>query len=215
MMNAFTGAGATNLTNNPASDDQPAFSPDGRIGFVRLQNANREIYLMNANGTGVTRLTTHLADDQRPAFSPDGTRIVFSSERSGNREISVTNTNGSSGVLNLTDNPAVDDWARWSPIPGTATTTMLSVTQVPLPPVAGGGGYALPLAHVAPFNAAGAVQFKDGTINLGAPVPVIGGVAVGKLVPLPPGLHSLTATFILTNLAGFQLSTSNTVAFTF
>ncbi|MGH3752225.1 MAG: hypothetical protein ACRDRP_05925 [Pseudonocardiaceae bacterium] len=258
VMNAFTGASPTNLTNNPAGDDQPAFSPDGRIGFVRFQNANRdifimngdgtgqtnltnnpasdagavfgpdgriafhgdrdgnnEIYLMNANGTGVTRLTNNLADDQRPAFSPDGTRVVFSSERSGNREVSVTNTNGSSGVLNLTNNPAVDDWARWAPIPGTATTITLSVTQIPRPAVLGGGGYALPIANVAPFNAAGTVQFKDGTTNLGAPVPVAGGVAVGSFVSLPPGPHSLTATFIPSNLAAFQLSTSNTVAFTF
>ncbi|HEV7451875.1 MAG TPA: hypothetical protein VGO16_10900 [Pseudonocardiaceae bacterium] len=258
VMNAFTGASQTNLTNNPAGDDQPAFSPDGRIGFVRFQNANRdiylmnangtgqtnltnnpasdggvmfgpggriafysdrdgnnEIYLMNANGTGVTRLTNNPADDQRPAFSPDGTKIVFSSERSGNREVSVTKTNRTSGVLNLTNNPAVDDWARWAPIPGTATTTTLSVTQIPLPPAFGRGGYALPIARVAPFNAAGTVQFKDGSTNIGAPARVHGDVAFGGLVSLPPGPRSLTATFIPAKLAAFQLSTSNTVAFTF
>ena len=209
------GTGLTRLTNDPASDAGVVFGPDGRIAFHSDRDGNNEIYLMNANGTGVTRLTNNLADDQRPAYSPDGTRVVFSSERSGNREVSVTNTNGSSGVRNLTNNPAVDDWARWSPIPGTATTTTLSVTQTPRPSVVGGGGYALPIAYVAPFNAAGTVQFKDGTTNLGAPVPMAGGVAVGSFVTLPPGPHSLTATFIPANLAAFQLSTSNTVTFTF
>ncbi len=139
--------------------------------------------------------------------------VVVGADRSGNREISVTNTNGRAGVLNLTNNTKVDDWARWSPIPGAATTTTLSVTQIPLP--FRSGGRALLIAQVAPRHAAGTVQFKDGTANIGAPVRVRGGVAFGGLVSLPAGQHSLTATFIPNSLAAFQLSTSNTVAFTF
>ncbi|MGH3771572.1 MAG: hypothetical protein ACRDRW_09285 [Pseudonocardiaceae bacterium] len=207
------GTGQTNLTNNTASNGGPVFSPDGRVAFFSNKDANNnEIYLMNPDGTGVTRLTNNPAVDERPAFSPDGTKIVFTSDRSGNREITVTNTNGSSGALNLTSNPAVDDWACWAPTPGTATTTTLSVTPIYLP--LGLAGYALPITRVAPVNAAGTVQLKDGTTNIGAPIPVTFGIAVGHLVSLPPGPHSLTATFIPTNLAAFQLSTSNTVTLT-
>jgi Tol biopolymer transport system component len=256
VMNALTGAGQTNLSNNAASDDQPAFSRNGRIGFVRFQNAtrnivimnangtgqtnltnntasnggpvfgpdgriafhsdrdgNNEIYLMNADGTGVIRLTNNLANDQRPAFSPDGTTIIFTTDRSGNQEIDVTNTNATSSALNLTTNPAVDDWARWAPIPGTATTTTLSATQIPLP--FRSGGRAMLIAHVTPLRATGMVQFKDGNANIGSAVPVRGSVAIGGLISLPPGPHSLTATFIPANLAAFQLSTSKTVAVTF
>ncbi|MGH3871092.1 MAG: Ig-like domain-containing protein [Pseudonocardiaceae bacterium] len=101
-----------------------------------------------------------------------------------------------------------------TPEPGAvATTTTLSVTQIPLP--FGLGGFAIPFANVAPPNAVGTVQFKDGATNLGAPVPVSGGFAFGGLVSLPPGPHSLTAVFTPTNSAAFQPSTSNTVAFTF
>ncbi|MGC1734159.1 MAG: hypothetical protein WA731_16140, partial [Pseudonocardiaceae bacterium] len=64
-----------------------------------------------------------------------------------------------------------------TPAPVTATTTTLSVNQVPLP--FGLGGIAIPTAHVAPPNAPGTVQFKDGTTNLGGPVPVTGGLAIG------------------------------------
>jgi WD40-like Beta Propeller Repeat len=218
MRNIFimngNGTGQTNLTNNSASNGGPVFGPDGRIAFFSNKDANNnEIYLMNADGTGVTRLTSNPAADERPAFSPDGTKIIFATDRSGNREIDVTSTNGSSGVLNLTNNPSAEDWARWSPVPGTATTTTLTVTQVRLP--FGLGGYVLPIAQVAPANAAGTVQLKDGTANLGAPVPVAAGIAVGGLVSLPPGPHSLTATFIPASLAAFQLSTSNTVTFRF
>jgi len=68
---------------------------------------------------------------------------------------------------------------------------------------------------VTPFNAAGTVQFTDGTTNLGAPVPVAGGVAVGPLTALSPGTHSITAVFTPTNPAKFQPSTSNIVTVTF
>jgi Tol biopolymer transport system component len=257
VMNAITGAHQTNLSNNPAGDDQPAFSPDGRIGFVRFQNAtrnifitnadstgqtnltnntasnggpvfspdgriafhsnndgnNNEIYLMNADGTGLTRLTNNPANDQRPAFSPDGTKVIFSTDRSGNQDIDITNTNGNSDALNLTSNPALEDWARWAPLPGTATTTTLKVIQVPLP--FGSGGRAVLTAHVRPIHAAGTVQFKDGSANIGAPMRVRGSVAISGLISLPPGPHSLTAAFIPTTMTAFQQSTSNTLTVTF
>ncbi|MGH3671665.1 MAG: Ig-like domain-containing protein [Pseudonocardiaceae bacterium] len=65
------------------------------------------------------------------------------------------------------------------------------------------------------MNAAGTVQFKDGNTNLGRPVPVGGGVAIGLFTTLPPGSHSVTAVFTPTNPAKFKPSTSNTVAFRF
>jgi len=87
------------------------------------------------------------------------------------------------------------------------------VIQIPLP--FGLGGFAIPIADVAPSSAAGTVQFKDGTHNLGGPVPVFGGVAVGPFLTLPAGPHSITAVFTPTDPAKFKPSTSNTVKFTF
>ncbi len=101
-----------------------------------------------------------------------------------------------------------------TPVPGAkATTTTLSVIQVPLP--FGLGGFAIPIANVGPDDPAGTVQFKDGTHNLGDPVRVFGGVAVGPFAFLPAGHHSVTAVFTPTNPAKFKPSTSNTVNFTF
>ena len=40
---------------------------------------------MNADGTAQTRLTTSSTVDNNPAFSPDGTKLVFNSNRDGNR----------------------------------------------------------------------------------------------------------------------------------
>ena len=70
VMNA-DGTGQTRLTNNPAEDEEPAWSPDGtRIAFHSHHNGNREIYVMNADGSGQTRLTNNPADESEPAWSP-------------------------------------------------------------------------------------------------------------------------------------------------
>lgn len=87
------------------------------------------------------------------------------------------------------------------------------MVEVPLP--LGLGGITIPTAHVAPTNAAGTVQFKDGATNLGSPVPVIAGTAVGPVSILRPGQHSLTAVFSPTDPTKFKPSTSNPVTFTF
>ena len=77
------------------------------------------------------------------------------------------------------------------------------------------GGFAIPIANVAPSDAVGTVQFKDNGHNIDGPVPVFGGVAVGPFTGLPPGQHSVTAVFSPTNPAKFKTSTSNTVTFRF
>jgi hypothetical protein len=114
VMNA-DGAGQTNLTNDPAGDNFPAWSPDGsRIAFHSDRDGNFEIYVMNADGSGLGNLTNNPADDAYAAWSPDGTRIAFSSDRDGNFEIYLMNADGT-GLARLTDNAAEDSPPRWSP----------------------------------------------------------------------------------------------------
>jgi TolB protein len=47
---------------------------------------------------------------------PAAGKIAFNSERDGNWEIYVMNADRSD-VTRLTDNPAVDTWPSWSPVP--------------------------------------------------------------------------------------------------
>ena len=122
VMNA-DGSDPTRLTDNPASDNWPSWSPDGgRIAF----HSNRDdpdpnddehfwdIYVMNADGSDQTRLTDGSAWDSYPRWSPDGQRIAFQSYIDGNWEIYAMNADGS-GRTRLTDNPASDDGPSWSP----------------------------------------------------------------------------------------------------
>ncbi|MGH2653622.1 MAG: TolB family protein [Actinomycetota bacterium] len=112
VMNA-DGSGKTNLTNNPGTDLQPAWSPDGtRIAFTTGRDGEREVYVMNADGSGQINLTSHPDPDEQPAWSPDGTRIAFRADRDGNDEVYAMNADGS-GPANLTNSPANDfdpDW---------------------------------------------------------------------------------------------------------
>ncbi|HEV7903867.1 MAG TPA: carboxypeptidase regulatory-like domain-containing protein [Pyrinomonadaceae bacterium] len=109
------GSGQTNISDNPADDRAPSFSPNGtKIVFESDRDGNDEIYSMNADGSFQTRLTNDTNFDYEPAFSPDGEKIVFTSERSGNAEIYVMNSDGS-GLVNLSNHPDGDAEASFSP----------------------------------------------------------------------------------------------------
>jgi TolB protein len=61
------GKNQRNLTNNPAYDGDPAWSPDGqKIAFNSDRDGDSEIYVMNADGKDLRRLTDHPAEDWVP-----------------------------------------------------------------------------------------------------------------------------------------------------
>lgn len=95
----------TNISNNPAFDANPSFSPDGQqVIFNSDRDGNAEIYLMNVDGTGVRRLTNDPAKEAFQAFSPDGTQIVFNSNRDNEKVgIFMLNVNDSSPPVKLSD----------------------------------------------------------------------------------------------------------------
>jgi Tol biopolymer transport system component len=72
------GSSPRNLTQDPAKDAGPAWSPDGRrIAFVSRRDGNSEVYVMNADGSEKRNLTRDRASDDYPTWSPDGRRIAF------------------------------------------------------------------------------------------------------------------------------------------
>lgn len=110
VMNA-DGSNPRNLTNNPAPDGHPSWSPDGKkLAFHSERDGNRDIYVMNSDGTGLQRLTEDPAADHSPAWSPDGSKIAFVSDRIGRTHIWLMDSDGS----DLTDlTPRHNRSARW------------------------------------------------------------------------------------------------------
>lgn len=111
------GTGLVRLTDDPAFDRRPAWSPDGsKIAFDRGSEDGlaTDIFVMNADGSGVTQLTSDPAADFAAAWSPDGSQIVFASQRTGDGDIYVMDADGSSEAqLTAGFFPEIDP--AWSP----------------------------------------------------------------------------------------------------
>lgn len=77
------GTDVRRLTNNPAWDGHPSWSPSGRkIAYEACRLGGKcDIYVMNADGTGKTNLTNNDVWDYGAVWSPDSRHIVFSSQR--------------------------------------------------------------------------------------------------------------------------------------
>lgn len=76
------GQARTDITDHPASETGPAWSPDGaRIAFSTDRDGNSEICVMEADGSAERNLTRHPGRDLFPSWSPDGRQIVFQSNR--------------------------------------------------------------------------------------------------------------------------------------
>jgi len=114
------GTEQTNLTQNPAHDEKPCWSPDGsKIAFISDRGGNREIYIMNSDGSGQKQLTNNSSRINTPSWSPDGKNIVFSSvqgddTRPLNWDIYVINVDGSE-QRQLTHKSDRDVHPSWSP----------------------------------------------------------------------------------------------------
>jgi TolB protein len=78
------------LTNNPAYDGWPKWSPDGeKIAFETDREKDYGICVMNSDGSGLRNLTTNNTyRDRWPCWSPDGKKIAFSAfkERNSDKE---------------------------------------------------------------------------------------------------------------------------------
>jgi len=89
-----------NLTARPGYEILPQFSPDGSfIIFQSWESSVKEISFLNLLEGIVINLTRNPKGNdvigEGNAFSPDGEKIIFSSDRDGNKNIYIMSSNGS------------------------------------------------------------------------------------------------------------------------
>jgi Tol biopolymer transport system component len=108
------GGNQLRLTDDPAWDDNPSWSPDGeRIAFVSNRDSGyRRIYVMHSDGSNLMKLTKE-SSNLDPAWSPDGTRIAFTRFKGLNKQVWVMDPDGGNQIqltqVGRNYNPA------WSP----------------------------------------------------------------------------------------------------
>ncbi len=74
---AIDGTALARLTNHPASDAQPLFSPDGKqIAFVSTRTGSPQIFVMQADGTLPRQITFHTAGYALADWFPDGKSLL-------------------------------------------------------------------------------------------------------------------------------------------
>ncbi|MGQ9910350.1 MAG: SdrD B-like domain-containing protein, partial [Candidatus Flexifilum sp.] len=104
------------LTDNPASDLNAYWSPDGtRILFQSDRSGLWQIYELNLATGAITLLSDGSADDVDPQYSETGSLIAFRSYRDGDQSsIYLMNADGS-GVTRISELGGDATNAAWSP----------------------------------------------------------------------------------------------------
>ncbi len=108
------GSNQRRLTNDPRNDRVPRWAPDGQcIVYYSREHSSvagsgakswmgAELYEITLDGKR-KQLTHNNHLDQGPVYSPDGTKLLFTSCQSGNREVFIMNVNsGESKQLTFT-----------------------------------------------------------------------------------------------------------------
>ncbi|RME42535.1 MAG: hypothetical protein D6791_17485, partial [Chloroflexi bacterium] len=108
-----TSCQAIQLTDNLDDDVYPAWSPDGtRIAFESRREANRDIYIMDADGGNLTRVTTEFWHDSTPIWALGGRAIIYSSLRQGDWDLYMIDVDGSN-ERRLTSTEGEDRFGDW------------------------------------------------------------------------------------------------------
>jgi len=104
----------------PGRYDEPALSPDGKrlvIDVNASSSSSGDIWVVDIATASFSRFTFDPASDITPIWSPDGKNVVFSSNRTGEYNLYIKPSDGSSNEKLLQGSPSnsaqiPSDWSR-------------------------------------------------------------------------------------------------------
>jgi len=90
-----TGGGALQVTSTPATDADPAYSPDGtKIAFASDAGTGYDIWTVTLSSGALHQVTNATGDERSPTWSPSGLTIVYSA--GSTHELFAASSSGSS-----------------------------------------------------------------------------------------------------------------------
>ncbi len=106
------GGNQVRLTNDPARDHQPSWSPDGdRIAFIR--NSNIHVMDSDVMDGWVLMNLTGISGGSEPAWSPDGAKIAFTRFKAAQEQVWLMDADGQNQTLLTHVGP--NSSPEWSP----------------------------------------------------------------------------------------------------
>lgn len=110
------------LTNSPADERDPAWSPDGtKIAFASNREGNWELYILEIGTGTISRLTYTPGFEGAPTWSPDGAFLAYEgyNEETQDLDIYIINSDparaASEGALRATFTAGPDIEPDWAP----------------------------------------------------------------------------------------------------
>jgi len=119
FISKLDGSDRRNISNNPAIETSPTWSPSGRqIAFAsdRIQRGATQIHICDVDGSNVRRIIKEGGDADAPAWSPDGKWLAFhwKPHMSTGYDIFLADV-GSGDIRQLTSSGGSNESPSWAP----------------------------------------------------------------------------------------------------